>query len=68
MLYYAKKMKTVLYSIHVHGYFVRGGAGKSYPGTSNPMVCFFPDTVIFATFGTISDSLWDDRDITDFPS
>lgn len=36
---------------------LQGRGTESYPGTSNPIVCFFPDTVILATFGTISDSL-----------
>lgn len=41
---------------------------RTYPGTSNPIVCFFPDTVILATFGTISDSLRDDWESNDFPN
>lgn len=42
--------------------------GLAYHGTSNPIDCFFPDTVILVTFGTISDSILADWESLDFPS
>lgn len=37
------------------------GEGLSYLGTSKPIVCFFPETVMRATFGKTSESslLWE---------
>lgn len=42
--------------------------GLAYHGTSNPIDCFFPDTVILVIFGTISDSILADWESLVFPS
>lgn len=42
--------------------------GLAYHGTSNPIDCFFPDTVILVIFGTISDSVLADWESLVFPS